>query len=46
MGERRGGDKVLMGGPDGKRLLGRLGHRWEDNIKMNFQDRLGRGAVG
>ena len=27
-----------MGKPDGKRPLGRPRRRWEDNIKMNFQD--------
>jgi len=25
---------VLVGKPEGKRPLGRLGLRWEDNIKM------------
>jgi hypothetical protein len=27
--------------PDGKRPLGRLRHRWVDNIKMNLGDRMG-----
>jgi hypothetical protein len=27
---------VLFGRPEGKRLLGRPRHRWEDNIKMDF----------
>ena len=27
-----------MGKPEGKRLLGRPRHRWEDNIKMDFQE--------
>jgi len=35
MGERRG---VLVGNPEGKRPLGRPRHRWEDNIKMDFQE--------
>jgi hypothetical protein len=26
-----------MGRPDGKRPLGRLRRRWEDNIKMDLQ---------
>ena len=26
------------GEPEGKRPLGRLRHRWEDNIKMDFQE--------
>jgi len=27
-----------MGEPEGKRLLGRPRRRWEDNIKMDFQE--------
>ena len=34
---------VLVGKPEGKRLLGRPGRRWEDNIKMDFQE-VGRGC--
>jgi hypothetical protein len=34
---RRGVYRVLMGKPDGKRPLGRPRHRWEHNIKMDFQ---------
>jgi len=37
MGLSRGVDRILMGKPEGKRPLGRPGHRCEDNIKMNFQ---------
>jgi hypothetical protein len=33
MGERRGVYRVLVGKPEGKRLLGRTRRRWEDNIK-------------
>jgi hypothetical protein len=33
--DRRGAYKVLLGTSDGKRPLGRLTHRWEDNIKMD-----------
>jgi len=29
--------RVLVGKPEGKRPLGRLGRRWEDNIKMGIQ---------
>jgi hypothetical protein len=36
--ERRGVYRVLLGKPEGKRPLGRPGHRWEDNIKMDFQE--------
>jgi hypothetical protein len=28
----------LVGKFEGKRLVGRPKHRWEDNIKMNFED--------
>jgi hypothetical protein len=38
MGERRGVYRVLVGKPEGKRLLGRPRHRWEDNIKMDLQE--------
>ena len=38
MGERRGIYRVLVGKPEGKRLLGRPRHRWEDNIMMDFQE--------
>jgi len=38
MGERRGEvyTGVLVGRPEGRRLLGRPWHRWE-NIKMDLQ---------
>jgi hypothetical protein len=29
---------VLVGKPEGKRLLGRLRRKWEDNIKMDLQE--------
>ena len=35
--------KVLVGKPEGKRPLGRLRRRWEDNIKMDIQE-VGRGC--
>jgi hypothetical protein len=38
MGAKRSTYKVLVGKPEGKRLLGRPRHRWEDNVKMNFID--------
>ena len=37
MGERSGVYRVLMGKPEGKRLLGRPRRRWEDNIKLAVQ---------
>ena len=36
--EGRGVYKVLVGKPEGKRLLVRPRRRWEYNIKMNLQD--------
>ena len=38
MGEDRGVHRVLVGKPEGKRLLGRPRRRWEDNIKMDLQE--------
>jgi hypothetical protein len=38
MGEDRGVHRALVGKPEGKRLLGRPRHRWEDNIKMDIQE--------
>ena len=29
---------MLVDRPEGKRLLRRPGHRWEENIKMDFQE--------
>jgi len=34
----RGVYRVLVGKPEGKKPLGRPRHRWEDNIKMDFQE--------
>ena len=38
MGERRSVYRVLVGKPEGKRKLGRLRRRWEDNIKMDLHE--------
>jgi len=38
MGEGRGVHRVLVGKPEGKRLLGRPRRRWDDNIKMDLHD--------
>jgi hypothetical protein len=38
MEEDRGMHRVLVGKPEGKRLLGRQRRRWEVNIKMDFQE--------
>ena len=37
-GDRRGVYRVLVGKPEGKRLLGRSRCRWEDNIKVDLQE--------
>jgi hypothetical protein len=38
MGEKRNAYRMLVGKPEGKRLLGRPRHRSEDNIKMDLRD--------
>ena len=43
MEEGRGVQKVLVGKPEGKRLLGRPRRRWGDNIKTDLQE-VGRGC--
>jgi hypothetical protein len=43
MGERRGAYRALVGKPEGRRPLGRLRRRWEDNIKMDLRE-VGMGA--
>jgi hypothetical protein len=37
MGERRGAYRVLVGKPEGKRPLGRPGHRWEFIVWMDLK---------
>jgi hypothetical protein len=37
-GELRGAYNILVGKPEGRRLLGKLRHRWEDNIKMDLRE--------
>jgi hypothetical protein len=44
MGEGRGVYRVLVGKPEGKRPLGRLRYRWEDNIKRDLQE-VGCGSM-
>ena len=43
MEEGRGVHKVLVRKPEGNRPLGRRRRRWEDNIKMDFEE-VGRGC--
>jgi hypothetical protein len=44
VGEERGVYKVLVGKPDGKRLLGRPRHRWEDEIRIDLGEIGWRGV--
>jgi len=45
MGEGRGVYRVLVGQPEGRRLLGRPRRRWEDNIRMDLRE-VGCGGMG
>jgi hypothetical protein len=36
--ERRGAYRVLVASPEGKRTLERPRNKWEDHIKMDFQE--------
>jgi hypothetical protein len=38
MGEKRNAYRILVGKPQGKRLLGRPRRRGVDNIKMDFRE--------
>jgi hypothetical protein len=44
MGEERGVYRVLVGKPEGKRLLGRPRRRWVNNIRTDIQE-LGCGYM-
>jgi hypothetical protein len=37
-GEKRIAYRILVGRPEGKKLLGRNRHRWDDNIKMDLRE--------
>jgi hypothetical protein len=37
-GAKRNAYKVLVGKPEGKIPLGRLGHMWVDNIKIDLRE--------
>jgi hypothetical protein len=43
MGEGRNVYRVLVGKPEGKRLLGRPRRRWEDGIRMDLRE-IGSGV--
>ena len=38
MGKRRGVYRILVRKPEGKGLVGRTRHRWEENIKRGLQE--------
>jgi hypothetical protein len=38
MAERRGAYRILVGRPERRRPLGRPRRRWDDNMKMDFQE--------
>jgi len=40
-GEKKNVYRVFMGKSEGKRLLGKHAHRWEDNIKMDLKEMEG-----
>jgi hypothetical protein len=44
MGEKTKAYRVLVGNPEGKRLLGRPRRRCEDNVKMDLRE-IGRGGM-
>jgi hypothetical protein len=44
MGEKRNVYRLLVGNPEGRRPLRRLGRRWLDNIRMNLVE-VGWGDV-
>jgi hypothetical protein len=44
MGEKRGVYRILMGKTKGRRSCLRLRRRWEDNIKIDFQE-VGYGGM-
>jgi hypothetical protein len=37
-GEEKNAYRILVGNPEGKRLLGRSRHRWMDNIKIDVRE--------
>jgi hypothetical protein len=38
MEEVKGTYRIMVGRPEERKPLGRPRHRWEDNIKMDFQE--------
>jgi hypothetical protein len=46
LGELCSAYNILFGKPEGKRLLGRLSHRWEIDIKMDHSAQDNRVFTG
>jgi hypothetical protein len=40
-GEKRNAYRILVGKPEGKRLVGRPRRRWEHKIKIDLRNRMG-----
>jgi hypothetical protein len=38
IGEKRNAYRIVVGKPEGKRQLGRLRRKWEDNVKMELRE--------
>jgi hypothetical protein len=38
MGEKNSAYKVMVGKAEGKRVLGRIMHRWEDSIYIDLRE--------
>jgi hypothetical protein len=42
--EKKNACRVFEGKPERKRIKGKIRHRWEGNIKMNFKEIIREGA--
>jgi hypothetical protein len=38
MGEKRNASRMLVGNPEGKRLLGRPRRKWVDNVQLDLRE--------
>ena len=45
-GKYRSAFKILTGKPTGKRSIGRLRRRWEDNIRMDLEEKVSMRIIG
>jgi hypothetical protein len=44
IGEKKNACRIMVGKPQGTRLVGRSRRRWEDNIRMDLRE-IGRGCM-